>query len=1722
MGTSIPRIELPENRLAEDYREYLSDPSVPEEKSRELKERAEALTVEKQRSFLDRISPILEERLKVLEQKQIDINLLSRAREVQEYINQLLKKLEARVKSITPPAPQATEETFPQMSTIAEKLQKEWEKHPVRTTLTGAALVLGVLTVGSWIANRFRKAREAGKQAMQTGGSWLKRILIATGVSLGVFLGLKVYKEYKELKGLLQLRKPEKPEVPELSVVEPPESVEVTPDQVEVTEELIERQSLKLTGDGLVFMNKKRREEAGIEEEVEKKAVGIVLNMDEVRRLKVKDLLRPSISNSDDAQTLIPVELSPARKKALFFIVLCCRDLEPRVRESLWMRKDEWGNPIDLNEMSLEDFLGETKQVTRVFQRLGAALKGRSFKDVDVREVMAAAFSRDSVDDIVRDSFVQAELKALGINTKKEREALALYCVQFGDTIALNDVYVDSTLTPDVQAVQKAVVEIRKTLQDEKTKKYLQLYLHGQTMRGSVDFREVIRNPIDEELNVLDALQLYAYLRKAEESGPLPDNLKNSNPMGSFLLQMKVLDLVSHQDEKMGKHLRDFLLLRVADTNTELDLPDGTKEFLKRAASTAGHAVVDASVAWAEDQWGEFCIMMDELQRKYPKPMTAARWGIPSAAVLGTSYLGYKWWATDWTTRMGNRFMEAVRKDKKIWFRARRPIAEAAWNPANANTISVNLESMEKDVVEALGNASHERQFLKAYRGLHRRSYHPQSFARFYEDLDALRKAGASTRAIDEAVRRAKVLERDARVLQYRRFRYIRRMWKGAGRLPRGVGAGSLALHGYFLYQDALAIAEAWEQEELMEKHTDAVMADIRSRLEESGSFEAVPGKRNVYRHKGSDVEISLREVKKQLRTAHEALDDRTWDEYRNAAVDAASILATVYWGAKIFSGPVGIATAVDVEVTVRSAVNAWNQGNIREFIRDCPPWLLATLGTRGTTGTSEYDLLAKASSWMISDVFPSLDDADKPELRRKMLFTIFSTDLGRFAPEFFSELTRSYDAPPLLDELYKEDFQKIVLPFFSIRLFQIYEQQTSLSNPEKERIWERFREGKIDQGSLIFPQDVTFVQVRRAMRDGATLYLQHLRESRYLAGVTMLKKQERGDSADPVLAAIVEEMGEQQLFGQELSKMLGKDVSEITLKDLESYKQTRAQKVITALQSRIATSLSSSEKENLFLVPSGTVAGVSSDLDFSKRSTVLDLIDDPVVRERLSKVFPETTEEREGRIIPSVLDDWKNKEAWKKWLPSRITGVDEHHSVLMARHAADNVLSEAKVDKLPDSASFEAAEYAITAAAVQVFEKREESPSYRRNDQLAEDLYGDTYKGPLVYSKFSYRFNVTSDYPSLMRLCKKLANPDVTDAAFSLNNVRAVYFGGKTMESGHQVVLATFLYGDLRNEVQVLQQAAATSATANSQAEVRGMARAASGVEFAQQEGGASMVELARSGLEQLEKERTLARQKAEQEQRQREQQQKTTWEKSKPERDQEEKEQNDLREDALEKAKRGGSAMTYIPGRYERDEQKQIFRVERGEYRSQIEGWDVVQADPYISLGPSVGSAEQKRTKGTLYPSESEMLRFSATKTGKTLNYKVSLQSLIGPPRNGMTQESQRVIQEVFTRPLDLTGHSEAQNERYVEEVRRYELQRVLNNAIYKESFRWYPEDYRRNLFQNLWPLYARLSNNESRHRFLDALLSSLVEEKSVNSGSYGRIIKRMQDLNKSEQLG
>lgn len=1448
--------------------------------------------------------------------------------------------------------------------------------------------------------------------------------------------------------------------------------------------EAVERNALELTSKGLLLMFKTLAEQAGITQETERTHVAIVLNNPALTSILTIRNLR-GVRTPEQAAALLPEGSTDAERKAVLFLALAAGELESRVRDTL-------PSGADMDALSLRQAIDRCYHMPRMFSRIQRGLQGKDWKDAaSLMEGFTSAFAEDSIEDLKQDPSLAEALAALGLE-KDDIGFFFAHCVANGRSTLLRQVTATSDM-PQLRRVETALMRMHEELRAPQTVAYLEKYLHGRTDKA---FAETFRTQISENLLVLDAVQLYSYLQLAKREGGLTDTLSEASPVGALLTQMKVIDLVGKQDKDLAKHLYTDLALETAGTAatgaSAIDLPAGTREFLASVVSNGAGTLLDFGKDWLRDTYENALIGLYEFNRKNPNAtMSIAGTTLTSTGLL-SAIQAVRYYRLGSSGRMANNLVntgiERLKPTNFLSWLDYTASGQDAWDPATARTRGEAIKNIDLDVIRNVPDEALRTSLNKSYNNLHYRGYSEQSFKQFFDEMEGLKRQGLPAAEIDDVVSRVKTQVypfRDA--LQKRRFGFIRRQWRNALPWQRTAWAGGAALQGYAVYEDLQGIGEAWEQERKVQEHAQFVMDDIRTQLTAGGQFETVPGKLNTYRHKTSDVEVSLSAVQKTLEQGAGALDDRTMAQYLRTATSAASLTTTLFMGAKVFAGPAGLALAA-VEITVRVGINAWEQGKMREFLNDAPPWLLPALGVEQTTGTAEYDWLAKGSSWMMSDLWKG--DADKAELRSKMLFTIFNQDLRTYAPELFEDITRGLDAPPLLDTLYREDFKRIILPAFYIRLFE------TARNGGVE--WQTIRQSDIDSGLVVIPPAVTLVEIREAMRDASVLYAQHLSEKRYIEALNERAALQAKGETDPVLEGVIATFGEEYALGTRLS--------DLPADALPADGRTRTQLLLEAATIRLNTAAGTTRDDmlratpDLFRVPAGSVKGIENDLPLD-RAGVLSFVRDPALREGLSRVFAQTTAEAEGAEAPGW-KEWTNAEAWKIWLEPPV-GMDRTEVTQRARIAANFVREELGMPPLPENASFDAAAQAVTEAGTSFIMKNRSSA--QRSPSLERSLYGESGSRPLVFT--SLRGKYEASWKNQEKLCEMLRTPRTSQPEYDAANMVAVFFEGRTQEkTGHDVVLATYVFkgpAGKEQEYRIVQQAAATSATSNSSGYMTGLPIAMSGGAFVAQDKAGNL-------LGQLEKgmvERAAEYAKADAASREAAEKRLTAWEQAAPERERIIAETNGLRAAAIEQAKNGGG-MVYVPGAYIVDDRTQTFYQEPGTFRSRVNGTDVILPLPPDRSQPSISAAVDREK--VRKPSDAELVRFSAVVNGRKYDYKIDLGSLAKAPSETFTQNDQQLARSVLTKTLNLSGHPRADDPGFVREVRAYELERLLDIATYTSSFSWSAPRYRRQLFTELLPYYEQAKSKEI---FLNTLLNNLLAEKTISGSAYSRILNRMQ---------
>lgn len=575
---------------------------------------------------------------------------------------------------------------------------------------------------------------------------------------------------------------------------------------------------------------------------------------------------------------------------------------------------------------------------------------------------------------------------------------------------------------------------------------------------------------------------------------------------------------------------------------------------------------------------------------------------------------------------------------------------------------------------------------------------------------------------------------------------------------------------------------------EEIQRQNDRI-GEVKSKIEAQliiAGFTKVEGLEGAYEHP-LGPKVSLKEI-------FENVDQQRVIQYARTGVAAAELLATLRMGARVLIGRAGLVFAA-VSITVEAGITSYQSQAARDFLGDpnTPPWLIAALGAEKLVEQSEYDMLVNSSSWNFYP-FTSTDET-KDAVRDKMYFTLLNQELGAFSPELFREIYAGRMNVGQINEMYEKDFQEFIMPYAMMRLFAVAKTKGSSAT------WEQIKSGKVDRGTVIFSPDLTHLEIRQAMREAAVFYVQHIREERFttlLVEKALAKKQLQADPNNQALRikladtqAVLRVLADQTVLGHRV----GDDVTVENVAILDG--KTRSEVLLTVLQKR-------AENGESFALDGLALPGLSEEADFTTTRTFLQqFISDPILRTSVERIDPLTTAEPEGRIYPAW-NDWEGNFNRLFQLP---IGLDEGHVTLMANHAANNVWRgvDARND-LGTDMTYEEAGNKITEGAVQYVNQQVRNSRFQPDEGLSSALYGGRVP---VFGSIS-----SKEQESLLR---SISTPNSPDKAFHIAHVKAVIVSGHCIEqNGHHVVLVTFVYGE-PGSMYFLQNAAATSATANS-----------------------------------------------------------------------------------------------------------------------------------------------------------------------------------------------------------------------------------------------------------------------------------------------------------------
>lgn len=959
---------------------------------------------------------------------------------------------------------------------------------------------------------------------------------------------------------------------------------------------------------------------------------------------------------------------------------------------------------------------------------------------------------------------------------------------------------------------------------------------------------------------------------------------------------------------------------------------------------------------------------------------------------------------------------------------------------------------------------------------------------------------------------------------QVSNLRFVREM-RAAGLGGTMLWGGGLAGQGYAAVEDWRRVGElSKEKKEVMTAGVN-VLAEIRQKLEQDGRYQMAPDGRSFV-HKTSGVVVDLKLAERQLTTVEGSMDSRINAQIGNATASTASFVGLALLGPRLAMGPAGL-VVIGVELAIRGGIAVWEQSKMRDFILHSPPWVVAALGLQRTTGVAEEEWLNNASSWMITDVSKwfeitglwglryladpesadrkwQANEKEKERIRDRALFALFCRDLRQNAPEVIGEIFDGVETPDAMDQFFERDFRSIILPFLSIALF---------THSQEPMRWSNAREVDTDSGLGIVPPRMTMPQIRRAMREASVFALQHVREQRY---VKLLACRQRftDEGLGEQWETAMGQTGAQTAFGQRLreSALTGRE------------EKTRTQLLLIEVLNRLNHSRGVAQP-SLFVVSADTVPGLPSTLNMRSPTVAFDFIEDPALRLRLSQIHAETLGEEEAEKCQRW-NDWGPRLQRSATSQTWVAGLDRlrysapfHAANLVAAAIGQQPMHENTslldlAGRGADAASFDAARNAMTDGAVELFKKPEISRRTftRRWTAGAGAMYSEG--GPLVFGEYhsAPEMLASGNRSFADQLYHRLRYPDVESQGFEPRNLRAVFFEGRMLGSGHEVVLATYVYGDIASRKISIVRCAGSTYQVNGLPKdtVMGAVRPMALSEFLQERGAQDMLRRVQKEMATVRKAQEHQAQETHASTEQAERERKGQAPDHARQMQKREQQRTQLREQF-----RGAGMLGYVPGSFveqaKSQGQEKTFFEGAGGVEGRLQGANISFNLPDSEIGDQPAFSTPSKGPSSLYLSTH--FKFRTERDGKPKEYDAILGWMRDPSLALFSPEDLHLIREVLITTIDLSAHPRGREPTFVEAVHKYELKRLLKMAHYRSGAGWNAHEYEYHLFDELWPVYR---DTEDKRGFLNRLLNNLLSFEAITGGAfsspYRTILKNM----------
>lgn len=146
-----------------------------------------------------------------------------------------------------------------------------------------------------------------------------------------------------------------------------------------------------------------------------------------------------------------------------------------------------------------------------------------------------------------------------------------------------------------------------------------------------------------------------------------------------------------------------------------------------------------------------------------------------------------------------------------------------------------------------------------------------------------------------------------------------------------------------------------------------------------------------------------------------------------------------------------------------------------------------------------------------------------------------------------------------------------------------------------------------------------------------------------------------------------------------------------------------------------------------------------------------------------------------------------------------------------------------------------------------------------------------------------------------------------------------------------------------------------------------------------------------------------------------------------------------------------------------------------------------------PPMNAGPSMSAMHSDWRKEVF---DNEKLQFCALRDGKKYNYAVSMWEL--KTGNTLDAKNKSIARSILTTPIDIQNHPDASNPKFVEYIRAYEIERMLNMTQFDWSGSWKGTDVEAYFYKELIKKYAKTPNGSAV--FLDKLYNFLQSSEAI----------------------